>query len=574
MKSLICFAAVLLIKLLGFRVLAQTPVVNRQPTSILVNTTSGLLIGSSTAEAHAFYAVPFAQPPIGSLRFRSPLPVSHLGLIDASEYKFVQCPQINRGNYTEDCLVLNVFVPSTLNLDTAIAPEDRLPVMVWIYGGAFLTGSSTNFFYYGKPLCNRTNTVIVTVNYRLGAFGFLSLNEGGVVLEGNQGIRDQQLALTWVQDNIANFGGDKDKVTIFGESAGAQSVVIHLVSPTSESLFHRAIIQSSPAFYQCYTNTEANELTRFLLQTINCTGTQEIQCLLEKDADDILAAYPAVVNFIGQRKYGVGAVETFRPYIDEVLIPDQPLKLFQTGNWNNKAIIIGANTEEGQSESYQQFHDFELFKATTTYFFGPKLAPSLIREYSKLAVNVSEVYDYTKLMEDMTGDGIFVCPTRTLARLAYETTNIPDSVFLYSNAYPPNASTHAVEIPYVFRTVPNPTADDNIIMNIFSDYWGSFAHNGVPQSNTFATWPAYASTADELLRIKVPNTTVLTGHKSEICDFWDSLGIYINLTTDATVEMTTSNDVGIIVTTNGVCVQRKPLAMLFACLLLIFTIFY
>uniref|UniRef100_H2XTI0 Carboxylic ester hydrolase n=1 Tax=Ciona intestinalis TaxID=7719 RepID=H2XTI0_CIOIN len=296
-------------KLSFYRAFAVIPVVNRQPTGTLVNTTSGLLNGTSTAEAHAFYAVPFAQPPIGSLRFRSPLPVPYLGLIDASEYKLVQCPQINRGNvskflnqniyYTEDCLVLNVFVPSTLNLDTAIAPEDGLPVMVWIHGGAFMTGSSTILFYHGEPLCNRTNTVIVTVNYRLGAFGFLSLNEGDVVLEGNQGIRDQQLALTWVKDNIANFGGDKNKVTIFGESAGAQSVVLHLVSPTSESLFHRAIIQSSPAYYQFYTNTEANELTRFLLQTINCTGTQGIQCLLEKDVDDIVAAYPAVVNFVG-----------------------------------------------------------------------------------------------------------------------------------------------------------------------------------------------------------------------------------------------------------------------------------
>nr|XP_018668662.1 cholinesterase 1-like [Ciona intestinalis] len=563
MKVLPCMC-ILLLKVSVFEVFA-VPV---------VNTTSGLLNGTSTAEAHAFYAVPFAQPPIGSLRFKSPLPVSHQGSLDVSGYKYIQCPQSNGLYYTEDCLVLNVFVPSTLNLDTAITPEDRLPVMVWIYGGAFMFGAIGDPVYDGKALCNRTNTVVVSANYRLGAFGFLSLNEGDVVLEGNQGIRDQQLALTWVKDNIANFGGDKDKVTIFGESAGAQSVVFHLVSPTSESLFHRAIIQSSPAYYQFYTNTEANELTRFLLQTINCTGTQEIQCLLEKDASIILSAYPAVSNFVIQRETSLGGIEPFRPYVDKVLIQDQPLKLIQSGNWNKKAIIVGANTEEGYSQTYQpETHvSREEFVNSTIANFGSQVAPLIVEEYSKQASNEAE-FNYAKLTYDSGGDGIFVCPTRAIARLAHKTTDLPASVYFYSNAYPPNASTHAVELAYVFRTLPTPTADDNIIMNMFSDYWGNFAHNGVPQSNTFATWPAYASTADELLRIKVPNTTVLTGHKSEICDFWDSLGIYINLTTDATVEMTTSNDIGIIETTSGATCYKSTNPLLLYMLMLFLTVF-
>jgi para-nitrobenzyl esterase len=202
-------------------------------------TTSGVVVGTESANARAFLGIPYAAPPVGALRWKAPAaPASWTGTRSATEYA-AHCAQpaspYGVASSSEDCLYLNVHTPKTAG------PH---PVMVWIHGGAFYLGQSNT---YKPDALVAENHVVVTVNYRLGALGFMAhpaLTAEHGTASGNYGLMDQQAALTWVKNNIANFGGNKDNVTIFGESAGGFSVNSHLASPGSVGLFHKAIAMS------------------------------------------------------------------------------------------------------------------------------------------------------------------------------------------------------------------------------------------------------------------------------------------------------------------------------------------
>ena len=189
----------------------------------------------------SFQGIRYAQAPIGKLRFKPPiLYLDEEGTYDVSREQFIACPQLGNDGLvmgTEDCLFLNVYVPDAV-FDN---PDSKLPVMVYFHGGALSSGNNW-YANYGPKHFTTKDVLVVVVNYRLGPIGFLSL--GTKEVPGNTGLRDQSLALSWVQDNIGQFGGDSGSVTIFGESAGAVSVMMHLLSPLSDGLFQRAIVQS------------------------------------------------------------------------------------------------------------------------------------------------------------------------------------------------------------------------------------------------------------------------------------------------------------------------------------------
>lgn len=217
--------------------------------ALQVEVSDGALAGKRDGETYAFLGIPYAAPPVGELRFAAPAPVEAWeGARDATQFG-KRCAQLesttlqNAGSENEDCLYLNVWTPD-------LSPEKKKPVMVWIHGGGNVNGSAseplpflnTGLFYSGRPLSETQDVVVVTFNYRLGALGFL--HDDALELPGNQGLRDQQTVLAWVRDNIAAFGGDAERVTIFGESAGSFDVCLHVASPASRGLFHRAISQS------------------------------------------------------------------------------------------------------------------------------------------------------------------------------------------------------------------------------------------------------------------------------------------------------------------------------------------
>ncbi|MCJ7684099.1 MAG: carboxylesterase family protein, partial [Desulfobacteraceae bacterium] len=254
----------------------------------LVETTSGTVYGKVVTadgrEVHAFLGIPFGESTAGENRWRDPIPKAPVSeVIEATEFR-PACPQTLNPPYTpsetsEDCLSLNIWHRADLG-DSA--PR---PVMVWIYGGSFLSGGSSKPVYDGAWLASAEDLVVVSFNYRLGALGFLA---GIHELEGNYGMKDQQLALQWVRDNIGHFGGDPDQVTLFGESAGAMSVGLHSLSiPSSNGLFRCGIMQSNPFGIPYKTAAEAGTEAALLEKDLGCGG-KEIDCLRALAADDIV----------------------------------------------------------------------------------------------------------------------------------------------------------------------------------------------------------------------------------------------------------------------------------------------
>uniref|UniRef100_H2XUP7 Carboxylic ester hydrolase n=1 Tax=Ciona intestinalis TaxID=7719 RepID=H2XUP7_CIOIN len=300
--------------LLGFSFVLPCYSLNKSPVVHTITLANGTIIGKDHEESHSFYNIPYAAAPTGPLRFMPPESAEAYpsGTLNASVSNQLACQQIyyecDHGecatNLNEDCLVLDIDVPSAFNLaDTK--PSNLLPVLFYIHGGFFFADSGTSYLEDGRWLCNATNTVVVTINYRLGALGFLAYKQGGVELGGNQGLKDQQFAMRWVQENIHKFGGDKDKITLFGNSAGAQAIMFHLVSSTSEPLFHQAIMQSNPSVFKYSTTVDSYRVTEYLMEAINCT--KNLTCLITRETDPT-----TLVNALGQvRKSALVNAEIF-----------------------------------------------------------------------------------------------------------------------------------------------------------------------------------------------------------------------------------------------------------------------
>ena len=256
----------------------------------IVETHYGKLQGTQKDTVSVWKGIPFAQPPSGLLRFRAPQPLEGwTGVREATQFGAIS-PQTSEGSFgtlpgpmSEDCLTLNIWSPS--------ADDARRPVMVWIHGGSFVTGSGSTPWYNGTSFATQGDVVVVTLNYRLGALGFLYLAEYAgeeYATSGNNGLLDQIAALTWVRENIAAFGGDPDNVTVFGESAGAMSIGALLAMPAAHGLFKRAILQSGAAHRVNSSQTAASG-TRGFLQALEF-GPSEMNRLLTTSVDDILRA--------------------------------------------------------------------------------------------------------------------------------------------------------------------------------------------------------------------------------------------------------------------------------------------
>ncbi|CAK8682117.1 unnamed protein product [Clavelina lepadiformis] len=557
-----------------------------------VETKQGNITGISLLEAHAFYSLPYAKPPTGPLRFKQSQMADHYGDFDASTINHLACYQpyqedCSQGlcfeNLSEDCLVLNIHVPRGVDLsDSMLPPNERLPVFVWFHGGGFLNGAATSPIYDGRFLSNATNTIVVTVNYRLGALGFLVYDDGNDVINGNQGIGDQQLALKWIQENIEKFGGDKEKVTLVGNSAGAQSVVLHLMSDKSSNLFHGAVMQSLPALFKYPNMEKALEVTAHTLNITNCTN---IECLRNTPPEELVK----VANRIRLRSVANAdlytAVEPFSPVLDGSEFTFDPIQYFENGGWhgNEKNVILGTNIDEMAfisayipkllKISYEKFEKFLMF------IFGDDVGSALAQEYKKWA-EANNIRDYKLVLDEVATDGFFVCSSRAMARLASATATSA-KVYLYSfnhamddpsceDAWNPASICgkvfHSSENSFVFRSAPliayNFSESDMKSVDQFSNYWGNFAYSGNPSSGDVGlgensvTWPLYEATPKSFRQfpaslgnlvsrvgavdpwvnviIDSPSGNTQLDYKKDICDFWDSTGYYLTLSDNTT----------------------------------------
>ncbi len=315
-------------------------------TRPVAETTYGPVRGVDDGRAASWKGIRYGAPPVGDLRFRAPEPPqSWTEPIDAVGFGSV-CPQPPIPNFpldlgaskSEDCLVLNVWAPS------GTTPGDRKPVMVWLHGGAYVLGSSSQPLYDGRRLSSTGDVLIVTLNYRLGVFGFLDLS--GVSsprrrFDTNLGLRDVLAALRWIRDNIAAFGGDPDRVTLFGESAGAGIVTTMLAVEGAKGLFSAAVAQSSPAT-SVYDQARAQRVTGQVLEILDIPAS-EAHRLADVDVSSLITATKKVFDEVPVRNPGTLA---FVPIVDGDILRDYPVRAAREGRTHPVPLIIGTNKNE------------------------------------------------------------------------------------------------------------------------------------------------------------------------------------------------------------------------------------
>ncbi|XP_068810389.1 cholinesterase isoform X2 [Struthio camelus] len=452
----------------------------------------------------AFLGIPYGQPPIGRLRFQKPEPRekwsgvwdatkqanSCYQLLDTTFPGFAGSEMWNpKTNLSEDCLYLNIWVPSPKTKNAT--------VMVWIYGGGFETGSSSLSVYDGKFLARVERVIVVSMNYRIGALGFLAL-PGNQEAPGNAGLFDQRLALQWVQENIAAFGGNPRSVTIFGESAGSASVSYHILSPGSHPFFTRAIMQSGSANapWAAITPSEARNRTVALAKHLHCPTSNEtelILCLQDKDPQDILMNEMSAVTHDSLLKI------YFCPTVDGDFLLDMPKTLIENGLFKQTQILVGVNKDEGSgfliygvpgfSKDNDSLINKTEFRAGLTYVFpeASQLAvESIIFQYTDWE-NEQKPEHYRDAMDDVVGDYYIICPaiefTKKFAQLGH---NAFFYFFEHRSSKTPwpewMGVMHGYEIEFVFglpleRRV-NYTKAEEILSRSMLRYWASFAKTG------------------------------------------------------------------------------------------------
>jgi len=448
-----------------------------------VKTEFGLVQGARENDLTVYRGVPFAAPPTGDLRWRPPQPATPwTGVRETTRFAPDPYQGDGQGNVSEDCLYLNIWTP-------AHAANERLPVLVWIYGGGFSFGSTSTPVHNGEHLA-RKGVVLVTINYRVGPLGFLAHPELSAEspqhVSGNYGLLDQIAGLRWVQNNIAAFGGDPSRVTIFGESAGGISVSMLCASPLARGLFHGAISQSGGSFGPPRPTTYPGENMRRL-----AAAEQSGVAFAQKAGAASLAALRALPPGKLPAGWGSGAAW---PIIDGWVIPDDQYKLYEAGRYNDVAILVGYNSDEGLSFSREKTP--EEFIANTRLRYGP-FADKLLAAYPAGTDRVP------KTARDLMRDAAFGWHTWSWARLQSRTGR--SKVFhYYFDQHPVRAADsaaadhgmpHGVDVPYVFQTLDradkNLTPGDFAISETVATYWTNFAKRGDPNGPGVPAWPAF-----------------------------------------------------------------------------------
>lgn len=504
---------------------ASCPAALRDPVQLEAGLISGLTAGD-TDVVRVFNGIPFAAPPVGELRWKPPGPVKPWDDVRECTEFGPWCPQprqtllnVVSAKQSEDCLYLNVWT-------AAKSAGDKLPVMVWIHGGGCTTGSGAMPFYNGEHLA-RQGVVVVTINYRLGPFGYfahpLLSKESPHGVSGNYGHLDQIAALEWVRRNIAAFGGDPGRVTIFGESAGAMSVCRLMISPQAKGLFHRAIAQSGGAHGR---NRHLRE-RRGLLAPMETEG-ERIAAKLECDkAEDPLTALRAKsaeelldASSPAQGLFGKGL--KFGPVVDGWTIPEDPAAMFAAGKQHDVPFMVGSNADEGTLFMSQMPVQHVMgYRAAVRGVFG-----GYSEEVLKLLPCASDA-EAKSAFTRLTTVTAFVGPARSLAR-AMAPLQSPAFLYHFTRVSPGAkrrglGATHAAEIPYVFGTLRPPPAHadtDRELSKVMMACWVQFAKTGDPNGEGLPTWPRYVTATDQHLELG-DDIKAGRGLYKDACDLWE-----------------------------------------------------
>jgi para-nitrobenzyl esterase len=488
----------------------------------------GELHGASHDDVRHFLGIPYAKPPVGELRWQRPEPPEAWDTPRAATQFGKRCAQansavlMNPASEDEDCLYLNVWTPND---------AEKLPVMVWIHGGGNVNGSASElvpytqpdakeYFYDGEALAKK-NVVLVSINYRLGVFGFLShpaLDKPDAP-SGNQGLWDQVAALTWVRDNIAKFGGDPKNVTIFGESAGSHDVCLHVASPKSKGLFHRAISQSGGCSTLALTKAAAEPAATALATALECNGDDVLGCLREQQVVPLLTAAGMLpASATGGRSIG--------PTVDGDFMPEQPRTRYKNGDINKVPYLLGSNTDEGTlftagaaPISTEEEYDAAL---QTQYMARSEAIKALypLDDFADGKPNPAQA-----ALTRIAGDARLVCSTTDTALLA--AAHVP-AVYTYNFDIPVDpglsptflGATHGAELVYVFQTSTRFGAEQTAASELMQRYWTNFARTGDPNGEKDPEWPAYSADDDKRMNFALKAPKVVDGFRAPQCALW------------------------------------------------------
>ena len=533
----------------GSQGVAQEAESHFPPRTGVVETDDGPVRGIIKDGVRQFLGIPYAAPPVGRLRWRPPQrPASRTETLDATEFAG-RCAQITTlgvfaGPPTdnEDCLYLNIFTPR-------VGKGAKLPVLVWIHGGGHFDGESND--YDGSKMARDGNTVVVTINYRLGLFGYFAhpaLNAEGHPF-GNYGLMDQQQALRWVRANIAAFGGNPRNVTLGGQSAGSGSTILNMVSPYSRGLFDRAILQSGPTLSIIPLEAAAERHQAFG-DTIGCpgTGAATARCLRSLSAEEILQ-YQGTES--ANSRFVTG------PLLDGTLVPVQPDTAFATGRFNRMPVMIGSTRDE-----------ITFTESIYEYFFGPATASrydSLLTLTYELAgagpggtppayppgtvqriMNRYPLSAYASpaLALSAIGSHAFACRVRQLNIRLSRWVPVYAYEFVYQNApyyFPPLSfpvgASHTIDIQFLFPLyhggqgiVHQLNPQEERLSDRLVDFWTTFARDGNPNGDgRNQPWPRYLPSRPIYLVQDIPHLSTYSGpeysriHK---CGFWDTVLLY------------------------------------------------
>ncbi|GAC1369417.1 MAG: carboxylesterase family protein [Polyangiales bacterium] len=496
-----------------------------KPGKVVVD--AGALLGVASGKTWAFLGVPYAAPPTGALRWKPPAPAACWSGERAATSFGTVCVQNGAGGVVvgnEDCLTVNVWTP------TDFTPDAKLPVMVFIHGGANVEGSTalvtadgTTHLYDGANLAARGHAVVVTLNYRLGAMGFFSHPgldaERPEKVSGNWAIHDQIAALKWVQRNAHAFGGDPSHVLLFGESAGAMDAAILYASPLASGLFTAVALESG--LYRSGKLADAETYSQGLVDGSSCKGAADpIACLRALPAEAIVAALPQ--NFDLTKL----TTKLFGPSVDGWVLPEPVVARIAAGKHNAAPLVVGTNAQE-LAVGVPDMTDAE-YKARLDTLGGSTTAGDLLLSKYPVADWGTPRDAYVALITDAT----FTCDARRLARAASKGQTQPVRRYFFTHVLQ-NAGAigkragafHGLDLGFLFDHLAAngyaPSAGESALADAMGKAWTSLAVSGDPTPPGAPAWPLYGA-ADPYLQLEDPIATG-AGVRTALCDFWDTI---------------------------------------------------
>jgi len=510
-----------------------TQTTDQLATAVRVTTAQGVVEGRAADGVATFKGIPYAAPPVGPGRFSPPGPAEPWEGVLAAHHPGPTAPQhpsmleqmlgADDPVIDEDCLRLNVFTPA--------GDDGACPVMVWIHGGGFLTGTGGIPWYDGANLARR-GAVVVTLNYRLGVLGFLHLEDlsDGFAGSGNAGILDQVAALGWVAANIAEFGGDPANVTIFGESAGAMSVGTLLGVPAAHGLFHRAILQSGAGAH-VHDAGAATAMARRFLDEVG-VDPADAGRLRDLPLGELLEAQQRLT-----RTMPFEAGLPLQPVVDGTVLPDRPTARVAAGSAAGIDLLVGTTLEEMRMflamDPAAGEIDGETLRRRSDALFEPagRAPDEALEVYRRTRPDEADLDVWTAMLTDHT----FRLPAIRLAeaQLAHH-----DGVWMYLFAYRSPAfggalgACHALEIPFVWDNldargaplfVGEPTAVTRALARALADAWVSFARGGEPTAEGLPPWPRYDRDRRATLWIDAEGMTVVDDPMGDERRLWQGV---------------------------------------------------